>query len=633
DDREMVNIAYTESLKSRKPYNIEHRLLMSDGRVKYVNEICETYYGGDGKPMRSVGTVHDITERKLDEEALRRLNRELRAISNCNQTLMRAEDEQALLVTICHIVCDDAGYRMAWVGYPEDDEAKTIRPVAWAGVEEGYIGQAKLTWADTERGRGPSGMAIRSGESVSIQDFTTDPQATPWRDAALRRGYRSSISLPLKDENAKIFGIFNIYSAMPNAFTPDEVRLLDELAGDMAFGIRVLRARIERQRAEENLRQMNERFSLATRAARLGVWDWNLLKNELVWDDRMYELYGVRREDFSGAYEAWLKGLHPGDRAYSAEISMKAQRGEREYDTEFRVVWPDGSIHYLKAYGQFVRDADGRPVRMTGVNYDITELKEAEDKVIELNHYLEARVAERTAQLEAANKELEAFSYSVSHDLRTPLRAIDGFSKILLDDYRDKLDDEGKRLLNVVRDNTSRMAQLIDDILKFSRSGRTEMTLAEIDMERLAREVLAELQPSIDSSKLQVEIEHLPVARGDTAMMRQVFVNLLSNAIKFSRNREPARIKVGGSIEGGEAVYYVKDNGAGFDMQFADKLFGVFQRLHTTNEFEGTGIGLAIVKRIVTRHGGRAWAEGKLNEGATIYFSIPVGELPQREAL
>ena len=245
------------------------------------------------------------------------------------------------------------------------------------------------------------------------------------------------------------------------------------------------------------------------------------------------------------------------------------------------------------------------------------ELRGSRDDLNKANEQL----AEHTAQLEAANKELETFSYSVSHDLRTPLRAIDGFSCILLDDYTDKLDDEGKRLLNVVRDNTRRMGQLIDDILKFSRSSRLEMTFSEIDMEKLAHEVVEELQPSSD--KLQVEIEPIPSATGDRAMMHQIFVNLLSNAIKFSSSRETAMIKVGGYIEGDEVVYFVRDNGAGFDMQYADKLFGVFQRLHSINEFEGTGIGLAIVKRIITRHGGRVWAEGKLNEGATIYFALP----------
>jgi light-regulated signal transduction histidine kinase (bacteriophytochrome) len=187
------------------------------------------------------------------------------------------------------------------------------------------------------------------------------------------------------------------------------------------------------------------------------------------------------------------------------------------------------------------------------------------------------------------------------------------------------LDDEGKRLLNVVRDNTGRMGQLIDDILNFSRTGRTEMTYSEIDMEKLALEVFEELRPT--DSKLRVVIEAIPRTKGDHAMMRQVFVNLVSNAIKFTRNRENAMIRVGSSIKGDEAVYYVQDNGAGFDMQYADKLFGVFQRLHAVNEFEGTGIGLAIVKRIITRHGGRVWAEGKVNEGATIYFALPIKEI------
>jgi PAS domain S-box-containing protein len=581
----------------------------------------------DGTPLYLLGISEDITERKLDEEALQRMNRELRAISNCNETLMRAEDEQSLLDDICQIICDDAGYCMAWVGFAENDEAKTIRPVAWAGVEDGYLAQAGICWADTERGRGPSGTAIRSGESSSILDFSTDPKAVPWREAALQRGYRSSISMPLKDESANTFGVLTIYSSEPNAFTREEIRLLEELAGDLAFGIMVLRARFERKCAEESLRLMNDRYALSTRAARLGVWDWDLQKNELVWDDRMYELYGVKREDFTGAYEAWLQGVHPDDRAASDEISKQAQHGEREYDTEFRVVWPDGSIHYLKAYGQFVRDAEGKPLRMTGVNFDITELKEAENKVKELNRDLEKRVEERTEQLEAANKELEAFSYSVSHDLRAPLRAIDGFSHILLNDYTDRLDSEGKRLLNVVRDNTHRMGQLIDDMLKFSRSGRVELTFSNIDMEGLAHEVIDELKASVAvDPDFQLEIGAIPAARGDRAMLRQVFVNLLSNAIKFSYGKKAPHIKVGGTTGGNETVYYVQDNGVGFNMQYADKLFGVFQRLHSVNEFEGTGIGLAIVKRIVNRHGGRVWAEGKVNEGATIYFTLPIGE-------
>ncbi|MDO9053462.1 MAG: DUF3365 domain-containing protein [Gallionella sp.] len=261
-----------------------------------------------------------------------------------------------------------------------------------------------------------------------------------------------------------------------------------------------------------------------------------------------------------------------------------------------------------------------------GVSYRrISRLDAEREKAVnalrELNEELETRVAERTAQLEDANKELEGFAYTVSHDLRTPLRAIDGFSHILLADYADKLDDEGRRLLNVVRDNTRQMGQLIDDILKFSRIGRVDIAYVDTDMTSLTQAVAEELRPA--EGKQQINIAALPAIRGDRAMLRQVWVNLLSNAIKFSRVNDPALIEVGGSIDGDEAIYYVKDNGAGFDMQYADKLFGVFQRLHSPSEFEGTGIGLAIVKRIITRHGGRVWAEGRVGEGATFYFALP----------
>ncbi len=205
------------------------------------------------------GVNFDITGRRLAEEELRRLNRELQAIRSCNQAMVRGEDEQALLHDICRIVCEEAGYRMAWVGYAENDEAKTVRPVAWAGAEEGYLEQAKLTWADTERGRGPAGRAIRCGVSGS-QDFTTVPPTNPWRDAALQRGYRAGIALPLKDETARPFGALSIYSSEPNAFTADERRLLEELADDLAFGIMVLRTRTERKAAEEELRRYKDQL-------------------------------------------------------------------------------------------------------------------------------------------------------------------------------------------------------------------------------------------------------------------------------------------------------------------------------------------------------------------------------------
>jgi signal transduction histidine kinase len=233
---------------------------------------------------------------------------------------------------------------------------------------------------------------------------------------------------------------------------------------------------------------------------------------------------------------------------------------------------------------------------------------------------LEARVQSRTAELEASNKELESFSYSVSHDLRAPLRAVDGYARMLEEDHGARLDGEGRRLLAVVREASMRMGQLIDDLLAFSRLGRQEPSRRPLDMTALAREVLAELN---SGARAHVELSALPAASADPALLKQVWSNLVSNALKYSGKRQDPRIEVGGRDAPGESVYWVRDNGVGFDMRYADKLFGVFQRLHRADEFPGTGVGLAIVQRVVARHGGRVWAESKPGEGACFYFSLP----------
>jgi PAS domain S-box-containing protein len=281
----------------------------------------------------------------------------------------------------------------------------------------------------------------------------------------------------------------------------------------------------------------------------------------------------------------------------------------------------DDTLFWANAIVNVVRDEDGKLRGFIKVVQDLSDRRRAEEEIRRLNGDLERRVIERTAQLETAYKELESFSYSVSHDLRMPLRAIDGFSRKLLEDYRDKIDSEGNRRLNIVRDNAQRMGQLINDILAFSRMGRTQLSLADVDMAELTQSVFHELKPS--DHPVELKIGTLPRARGDRAMLRQVLVNLLSNAIKYSRPKPTSVIEVGATINADETIYFVRDNGVGFDMRYVDKLFGVFQRLHSADEFEGTGIGLAIVKRIVAKHNGRVWAEAVLDEGTTIYFSLP----------
>jgi len=235
---------------------------------------------------------------------------------------------------------------------------------------------------------------------------------------------------------------------------------------------------------------------------------------------------------------------------------------------------------------------------------------------------LEHQVVERTQALRETNAELEAFSYSVSHDLRAPLRAIHGFARILLEDHGTQLEPEAKRVLSVIDENTRRMGHLIDDLLAFSRLGRKEVETARVDMAELVRTVAEEVRRGAGDRALDITIGPLPPARGDRDMLRQAITNLLDNAAKFTRRRTPGLIDVGHRADGAETVYYVKDNGAGFDPRYAGKLFGVFQRLHRAEEFEGTGVGLAIVQRIVLRHGGRVWAEGQLDAGATFFFTL-----------
>jgi PAS domain S-box-containing protein len=296
----------------------------------------------------------------------------------------------------------------------------------------------------------------------------------------------------------------------------------------------------------------------------------------------------------------------PGTRAMGAGLALS---GRRRDGSEFPVDISLSSIDTEEG------------LLVTAAVRDITDRKQAEATIRNLNADLENRVAQRTFELAEAVEELEAFSYSVAHDLRAPLRAIDGFSRIVMEEYEGRLDDEGHRLLKVIRRATTDMAGLIDDLLEFSRVGRQPIQMGEIDMADLAAAVVGELASTHSGRDVRISIGALPSARGDRALIRQVLLNLLSNAIKFTGPREHALIDIAGVVEGDRSTFWVKDNGVGFDKKYEEKLFQVFQRLHPS-EFEGTGVGLAIVQRIVRRHGGRVWAEGSTGQGATFLFSL-----------
>jgi PAS domain S-box-containing protein len=433
---------------------------------------------------------HDITQRRKTEQEILRINRQLRAISDCNQAIVRATDEQVLSTSVCRILCEVVGYRMAWVGRIEHDEAKSVLPVAWFGEDNGYLASANITWADTERGRGPTGIAARTGKTDFCQNFLTESKATPWREEALKRGFRSSIAIPLHIGNGLVSAILTLYAGEPYGFTAAEVELLEELAGDLVFGIEALRTKKDRDRAEEE----------------------------------------------------------------------------------------------LKNYAAGVENAN--------------------------------------KELETANQELEAFSYSVSHDLRAPLRGINGFSAALLEEYADKLDDRGREYLNNVRESSQTMGQLIDDLLNLSRINRVEMSVGEVDLSEIVSLIAEDLKKSQPDRKAEFVISSGVTVVADSNLIISMLRNLFENAWKFTGKRELTQIEFGVLKDRTPQVYYVKDNGIGFDMRYSDKLFRPFSRLHSQNEYSGTGIGLANVQRIINRHGGKVWAEGEVNKGATFYFTF-----------
>ena len=390
----------------------------------------------------------------------------------------------------------------------------------------------------------------------------------------------------------------------------------------------IVRDVTERKRAEEALRDSEWRFRQLAENISEAFWFLSFKPEQLVFVNPAFtRIWGIAEQDIRYRPRILMESVHPDDKdkVLRAFESWRAKGSAEGYELQYRIARPDGTIRWVCNHVAGVMDDRGGLWGACGVIEDITERKRAEDEIRALNATLERRVAERTAQLEAANKELESFSYSVSHDLRAPLRAVDGFARILEEGHSEKLDGEGRRLLRVVRESTQRMGELIDGLLKFSRTGRGAVAATAIDMEALVRSALQEMSAPAADPRLRIEIGPLPAALGDPALIKQVWINLLSNAIKFSNKRDDAQIEVNGSSDAREHVYRVKDNGAGFDMQYYEKLFGVFQRLHSAEEFAGTGVGLAIVQRVVTRHGGRVWAEGKVNAGATFYFALPKG--------
>jgi PAS domain S-box-containing protein len=381
----------------------------------------------------------------------------------------------------------------------------------------------------------------------------------------------------------------------------------------------------ERQQAEKALKVSEERFRRLAENARDAIYRMSL-------PDGIYEymspaateLFGYAPEDFYASPQLIRDVIHPDWHGYFEEQWSRLLRGDMPPTYEYPIIHKSGEVRWVNQRNILIRDDGGRIVAIEGIVTDITTRKRAEEEVRKLNQELEQRVIDRTAQLEAAINELEAFAYTVSHDLRAPLRHIDGFIELLQERTASTLDEQSRHYMAVTSDSAKRLGMLIDDLLSFVRMGRSEVSKIQVDLRALVQEVIREFEPETHDRAIRWRIADLPMVTGDRAMLRIVLGDLISNALKFTRPRQQVEIEIGWKPgDKGETVVFIRDNGVGFDMDYTDKLFGVFQRLHHTDEFEGIGIGLANVRRIISRHGGRTWAEGQVNQGAAFYFSLP----------
>jgi PAS domain S-box-containing protein len=518
------------------------------------------------------GTNTDITEQRQIEEALAE-----------NQERLRLAQQVARIGTF------------VW-NLQTGESQLTPELEAMYGLPPGGFAEGKRTWQDLICPEDRDQGVLYVQEAMEKGSFAAEWRVT-WPDGTARWLFgRAWVS---KDDTGKPLRLMG-------ANTDVTERKLAELE--------VLRVKVD-------LAENQERLRLAQEVARIGTFVWNLQTGVNQLTPELEAMYGLPPGGFAEGKRTWQDLICPEDRDQGERYVQEAME-KGSFAAEWRVTWPDGTTRWLFGRAWVSKDDTGKPLRLVGANIDVTERKEAELEVSRMNAELELRVGRRTHELQAANRELEAFAYSVSHDLRAPLRGIDGWSLALLEDYSASLDERARQYLNRVRAETQRMGNLIDDLLQLSRVSRGEMKLDQVDITALANRVIVRLRDGQPERSMEFVVEPGLVAFGDVRLLEIALTNLFSNAIKFTGTRDKALIEFGSIEKEGEMAFYVRDNGAGFDMAYAGNLFGAFQRLHKVSEFPGTGIGLATVQRIFRRHGGRVWAEARVNRGATFCFTL-----------
>jgi len=614
-----------------------------DGRRLSVLVTISPLKDGEGRIIGASKIVHDITERKQKEEDLHRLNRTLKALRESSQAMTRATSESEYLEEVCKVVIANCGHAMVWIGFAEEDQARSVRPAAFAGFEEGYIETLKVSWADTERGRGPTGTAIRTGKPFLCGNLLTNPNMAPWRTEILKRGYASSLVVPLLSEG-KAFGAITIYSLQADGFSEDEARLLAELADDVSNCIRSLRAVSRRRRAERRTQLLAEAASRLLNSDDpqrvveelcgkvLEFLDCQIFFSFLV-DEKQQRLRlnacaGIPQPEASKL--EWLDGC-------AVLCGSAARDGCRLVigsiqdtpDPRTGLIKPYGmeayACHPLMAAGTLLGTLSfATRTRKNFTEEELSFMKAVADLVATA---IERKRTQATLQWTAeeakrSNRDLEQFAYIASHDLQEPLRAVGGYVKLLQRRFPQNMDAKALEYIHGAAEGAGRMERLITDLLAFSRVGTHGGAFSPADLDAILKETLRNLQTSIESTQAKVTHDVLPTLPVDATQIMQLFQNLIGNAIKF-RGERPPEIHVGVQQQPDRWVFSVRDNGIGIEPQYFDRIFQIFQRLHTRKYYPGTGIGLAICKKMVERHGGAIWVESEPGQGSTFCFSLP----------
>ncbi len=669
---------------------------------------------------------------------LEQVNRALRVLSESNYALAQERDEGKLLDRVCRAIVELGGYRLAWVGYAEQDAEKSVKVVAQAGDEEGYLDSIRITWADTEQGRGPTGTALREGEIRLARSIGSDPDYGPWRKEAMKQGYASSVALPLKAAG-RTFAALNIYAVEPEAFDGEVLRFLKTLADNLTYGIVAIRTQQAKRRAEEALEEqrllleavlsqaadgiiainVDGQFIFVNNAARsmmalpdpdegmpalaediwgeartqtgarIPVEKWALQKAlegtvTVGGESRMVRpdgsIYDVsvsasplRKTDgaimgavailsditqrrqteqvvreqaalLDLAYDAILVRDREGKVAYwnrgaeetygfskkralgsSIEELLQAQYPEPidvmlgkvfqdgKWDGELRHVKIDGSPITVASRWALQRNSKGEPTGILEINRDITKHKEVEEA---LKAY--------ALKLESLNEDLQEFAFVASHDLQEPLRKIRSFGETLNSKYKESLDESGRDYLHRMTAAAARMQDLLEGLLSYSRVTTRAAQFKPVDLNQAIRDAVSDLEIAVTGAEGQIEFEGLPVLEADEPQMRQLFQNLIGNALKYRQAGQKPLIKIHSRMEGDACLIFVEDNGIGFEEEYLERIFKPFQRLHgRSSAYSGSGMGLAICRKIVERHGGSITAMSAPGKGSTFIVSLP----------